>query len=145
MTKDYSLTKYNHQEFVDKYKQGDLTLSMNRSFCTNFLGGPRAKEFFQTPQILAHKLWTFISVSAILGVVIIPLLAWFDVIAISSWWGIASLIGGGMLSKATQDSACDFTREQMLEREDLYNFLQGFILNTDMVPCIVNDKSQTQA
>lgn len=143
MTKDYFLANYNHQELVEKYKKGEITLSMNRSFCTNFLAGPRAKDFFTTPQILAHKLWTYISVSAILGVVIIPLLAWFDIITISGWWGIASLIGGGILSKATQDSACDFTREQMLEREDLYSFLQGFILHTDIVPCIVGEKGQT--
>lgn len=143
MTKEYSLVNYSHRELVEKYKKGELTLSMNRSFCTNFLGGPRAKDFFTTPQVLAHKVWTFISVSAILGVLVIPLLAWFDVIMISGWWGIASLIGGAMLSKATQESACDFTREQMLEREDLYNFLQGFTQNTDIVPCIIKEVEQT--
>lgn len=139
---EISLLKYSHDTFVEKYKAGEITIAMNRSFCNNLLASQGGKEHFSHSQLMAHKLWNNVTVFLIISSLAIPVLAWLDVISISAWWGIATLVGSAFVGKATQETACQFTREQLIKDERLYDAFQDIIVNSKLVPCIIKERVQ---
>lgn len=144
MAIDKSLLKYNYQDFVDNYKNGTISLHLNLEFCTKLIDGSEGKKYYTNPQLLAHKFWKFVSLSLMAGIVIIPLLAFFDVITFSGWWGIASLLLGMSFARATQTSASQFTRDQMIESEEFYTFIQGYLVYTNISPGRIIEISESK-
>jgi len=100
-----------HDEFVNAYKSGQITVAVNRRFALRSMSSPYVAKRYKT----AHLFWTWIWFLSIpTGIVLIIFVKW--------WIGLIVLIIGFLLPRAIQESSTGFVLEQALEDKEFYQF-----------------------
>lgn len=102
----------NHQQFIEQYKSGEITVLVNKNKAGDFVLSKFADKYNKP----AHLFWTW------LGIIIgIPL----TIVLLFIYWpyAVASFILGAIINGAARKTAAQFVLENMLESEEFWNYV----------------------
>jgi len=102
----------NHQQFIDQYKSGEITVLSNKNKAGDFVLSKFADKYNKP----AHLFWTWIAI-----IIAIPLTI---VLLFIHWsYAIASFILGAIINGAARKTAAQFVLGNMLESEEFWNYV----------------------
>ena len=102
-----------HNEFVERWKAGDLTVSVNKWRAGDFVLSKYADKHNKP----AYLFWSW---TGIIFAIPLPIALFF----LTSWiHSIGSFILGLIVIRATRESACEFILQNILEDEDFWNYV----------------------
>lgn len=100
----------NHKEFVEKYKKGEIAVSVDRGKALHTIG----QGYLPKRYTYAHYFWTYIWFLLIpVGIVLIFIKGLLI--------GIGVLVLSFMVGEAAKKSAFQFILEYAIENEEFYN------------------------
>jgi hypothetical protein len=100
-----------YQEFVNKYKTGEIGLTIDPNKAGDFI----LSKFANKHNKPAHLFWTWT------GVILIPLSIFF--IFIHWQYAIISFIAGALIINGARKSACQFVAENMVQDEKFWFYV----------------------
>ena len=111
----------NYQQFLEKYKAGEITVLVNRSKAGDFV----MSKFGDKHNKPAHVFWTWLGILLVFPA---PIIIWIIFGWISA---LGSFVLGLMLNSAARKSAAQFVLQNMIESEDFWDYVllhQGAVL-----------------
>lgn len=103
----------NYQQFLERYKTGELIVLVNKSKAGNFV----MSKFGDKHNKPAHLFWTWLSI-----IMIVPLPIIF--LIFKGWiFALSSFVFGLMINRAARRSASQFVLQNMIESEDFWDYV----------------------
>lgn len=103
----------NYQQFLDKYKKGEIMVLVNKLKAGDFI----MSEFGDKHNKPAHLFWTWLGILMIFPA---PIILWI----IFGWiYALGSFIWGIMINIAAKKSATQFVLQNMIKDEDFWDYV----------------------
>ncbi len=102
----------NYQEFIEKYKVGEITILVDKNRAGDFVLSKLADKYNKP----AHLFWTWLGI-----IVAIPL----SIVLLFIHWpyAIASFVLGALINSAARKTAAQFVLQNMMESEEFWNYV----------------------
>lgn len=99
-----------HDEFVEKFKKGEITVLVNRGRAGDFVMSPLANKYNKP----AHLFWSWVGTILTIPLPIVLLF-------LSDWpYAVGSFFSGLMVTRAARKSAEQFVLQNIVDNEDFY-------------------------
>ena len=103
----------NHQQFLEEYKAGKLTVLVDNSKAGNFV----TSTFGDKNNKPAHLCWTWLGIIMIIPLPIILFI-------FQNWiFAVGSFVLGLIITKAAKKTASQFVLRNMIENEDFWDYV----------------------
>jgi len=101
-----------HQQFIEQYKLGEITVLVNKNRAGDFVLSKFADKYNKP----AHLFWTWLGIVSAIPLTIVLLFFYWP-------YAIISFIAGIIINNASRETAGQFVLQNMIESEEFWHYV----------------------